>query len=592
MEVAAVSAILVVTIILLVTERVPVDLTAFGIMVALMVPGILTPAEAIAGLANPAPVTIAVLFVVSKGLVRTGSLDFIANKMIVYSAGSPKKLLFLSLFLVGGFSSFLNNTPVVILFISITMTVCCEYSLSPSRFLMPISFVSILAGTSTLIGTSTNIIVSDVAVEYGADPIGMFELSKLGMPVAMIGAIFLYFFAPRLLPNHKEPICELKSGSEKNRYISELLVPARSPFVGKDIATELTRRFPEVELFQILRGALVLDPAREPVEAMTGDLLLIKASAAELAQILDKQCARLPVGAEGIVARPHDRSRVIAELLVQPNSDAVGRRLSNLVASLDIHINFIGVKRHWQHFSREHVLDLRLSVGDILLVQAPIDHIDAIRAAGDLLVIEDVHQRIVNRRKAPIAMGLFLAMILATSFGGVSILTTSMTAMVLMLVTGCLSLRTAYRAIDARVLILIVGTLSLGAALTKTGAADIYAEAFLTPFAGMSPTIVLSAFILLTSVLSLFLSNNATAVLILPIAMSTAHALGVDPRPFVVGICFGASACYASPIGYQTNLLVYGPGGYRFTDYLKLGIPLNIFVWLASSIMVPILWPL
>jgi di/tricarboxylate transporter len=217
--------------------------------------------------------------------------------------------------------------------------------------------------------------------------------------------------------------------------------------------------------------------------------------------------------------------------------------------------------------------------------------VDQIRSAGDLIVIEDVHHSLVNHKKAPIAMGIFLAMILATTIGLTDILVAAMMAMLLMVLTGCLSLRDAYRSIDARVLILIVGTIALGNALSKTGAADVYAAALLKPLVGLSPYIVLSAVILLTSVMSLFISNNSTAVLVMPVALATAHSLGVDPRPFVIGICFGASACYATPIGYQTNLLVYNPGGYRFADYLKLGIPLTIAVWLLSSLFVPLIWP-
>jgi di/tricarboxylate transporter len=237
------------------------------------------------------------------------------------------------------------------------------------------------------------------------------------------------------------------------------------------------------------------------------------------------------------------------------------------------------------------VRSLRLGLGDILLVQTPLDHLEQIRSAEELIVIDDVHKTIVNKRKAPLAMGIFLLMIVAATFGIFDILVSALAATFLMIATGCISLREAYRSLDPKVLILIIGTIALGNALSVTGAADLYAKLLLMPFAGMSPYIVLSAFILLTSMLSLFLSNNSTAVLLMPIALSTASALEVDPRAFVIGLCFGASACYATPIGYQTNLLVYGPGGYVFKDYLKLGIPLTIGVWIASSILVPMLWP-
>jgi len=590
MAIAAVSAILVITIVLLVTERLPVDLTALVIMAALMVTGILTPAEALSGFANPAPFTIALLFVVSRGLMRTGALDYVTEWLIQHSGGNERRLLFLSLFIVGGFSSFLNNTPVVVLFISVIMAVCSRYGLSPSKFLLPISFVSIMAGTSTLIGTSTNILVSDVAAQYGMAPIGMFELTLLGAPTAMAGAVFLYFISPRLLPSHREPVLESKGG-ESQRYISELLISEDSALIGDDALGALRQRFPDIDLYEVVRGQQRLFPSLGPVGLEAGDVMLVKATAPQLAQILDRRCARLPKGEGGTIADPHDSRALIVELLVPPNSDAVGRRLPRLLASLDAHINVIGVKRHWTHIGPDNVQDLRLAVGDIVLVQTPLDHLEQLRAAGELLVLEDVHKTILNRRRAPIAMVIFAAMILATAIGLTDILVASMVAMILMLLTRCLSLREAYRALDARVLILIVGTLSLGVALSKTGAADLYAQLFLAPFDGMSPHVVLSAFILLTSVLSLFLSNNSTAVLLIPVALSTAATLGVDPRPFIIGICFGASACYATPIGYQTNLLVYGPGGYRFADYLKLGLPLNVGVWLIASVFVPILWP-
>ncbi len=591
MAVLTVSILLVATIALLVTEKLSVELTALGLMVALAVTGILTPAETVAGFAHPAPITVGLLFIVSQGLVRTGAVDFITQWVMRRSQGNPKVLLALMLVLVGGFSSLLNNTPVVVLFMSITMAVCCQHSLSPSKFLLPVSFVSILAGTSTLIGTSTNIIVSDVAVAQGLEPIGMFELTLLGAPIAMVGAVFLYFCSSKLLRAHKEPACELRD-DETQRYISELLIPDRSDLIGLEAPAGLTRKLPNIELYEIIRGNRIIDLLGETVALAAKDLLLVKASASDLAQVLDARCAVLPKSDEGTIAKPYDEGSIIVELVVAPNSSHNGRRLPQVLAQFDAHVHLLGLKRQQVHFSAQKVKNLHLSVGDILLVQAPADHIGQIRAAGDFVVVEGVHRSIVKRRRAPLAMAIFLAMVAAASFGIIDILVAALAGTFLMLVTRCLALQEAYRALDARVLLLIIATIALGGALNKTGAADLYAQAFLTPFAGASPQLVLSGFILLTSVLSLFLSNNSTAVLLVPIALSTAATLGVDPRPFIIGICFGASACYASPMGYQTNLLVYGPGGYRVSDYLRLGLPLNLFVWATASIFVPILWPL
>jgi di/tricarboxylate transporter len=590
MAVLTVSILLVVTIVLLVTEKLSVELTALGLMVALAVTGILTPAETVAGFAHPAPITVGLLFVVSQGLVRTGAVDFITQWVMHRSQGNPKVLLALMLLLVGGFSSFLNNTPVVVLFMSITMAVCCQHALSPSKFLLPISFVSILAGTSTLIGTSTNIIVSNVAVSSGLAPIGMFELTILGAPLAMIGAVFLYFFSAKLLRAHKEPVCEIRD-DDKQRYISELLIPDESDLIGLEAPAGLARKLPKIELYEVIRGDRVIDLLGESVTLAAADVVLVKASASDLVQVLDSRCAVLPKGDEGTIAKPYDEGSIIVELVVAPNSLHEGRRLPQILAQFDAHVHLLGLKRQRVHYSAQKVKNLHLSVGDILLVQAPADHIDQIRAAGDFVVVEGVHRSIINRRRAPLAMAIFLAMVAAASSGLTDLLVAALVGTFLMLVTRCLALREAYRALDARVLLLIIGTIALGGALNKTGAADLYAQYFLMPFAGAGPHIVLSGFILLTSVLSLLLSNNSTAVLLVPIALSTATALGVDPRPFIVGICFGASACYASPIGYQTNLLVYGPGGYRVADYLRLGLPLNLFVWAAASVFVPLLWP-
>jgi di/tricarboxylate transporter len=590
-DVVIVTVVLFAAIVLLVTEKLPVDLTAICIMVVLIVTGILTPKEALLGFSNPAPITVAVLFAVSRGLVRSGALDFITASVIKFSRGEPKRLLFFTLFLVGGFSSFLNNTPVVVLFITVIMAVCFEYDLSPSKFLLPISFVSILAGTSTLIGTSTNIIVSDLAVQHGLAPIAMFELSILGVPMAMAGAVFLYFAAPRVLGSHKEPVGEIRK-RYKHRYISDLVIPKGSFLIGKEPVKALTEKYPGIEIFQVFREFRLLDPERESVTLMPGDEILVKATAQQLTQILDNRIALLPSEENETVTRPYDRNFIIIELLVPPNSSAVRQYLDVFMASLDAHIKVLGIKRHGRHYPATKVRNLRLELGDIVLVQTPLDHLDQIRSMEELIVIEDVHQTIINRRKAPLASGIFLLMILATTIGIADILVSGMVAMLLMVLTGCLRLREAYRSIDVRVLILIIGTIALGEAISKTGAADVYTAVLLKPLVGLNPHLVLSAFILMTSLLSLFISNNSTAVLLMPIALTTAASLQVDPRAFIIGLCFGASACYATPIGYQTNLLVYGPGGYAFRDYLKLGIPLSLGVWILSSIFIPILWPL
>ncbi len=590
MEIIIVSAILVVVIVLLVSEKLPVDLTSLGIIAALMVAGLLTPAEALAGFANPAPITIAALLIVSRALVRTGGLDWLADKVISLTRGRPTPLLLLSLAMTGVFSAFINNTPVVVLFISMFLAFCSRHGLAPSKYLLPISFMSILAGTSTLIGTSTNIVISDLGAASGCEPIGMFELSSLGVPIALVGGLYLVLLSGKLLPSHRSPVCEA-GGQDSPRYISELRLSADSPWVGKPAVDTIVSAYPEMEVYEVIRDERVVDPNTDVIDLAAGDLLLLKASATDLVDLLDRKLAALPGAEADGVLRPFGEGALIVELIVPPASEVEGLTVESGVQVADPDLKVIGVRRGQHHFSGQKLAEIKLATGDILLVQCSTGCVSTFRARGELIVMEEVFHSIRVRRRAPIALAGFLAMIGLASSGVVDILVASVAAAFLMILTGCVSLKGAYRSLDVKVLMLLIGTIALGSALKKTGAADLYAEGFLSLFAGAGPHWVLFGFVFLTSALSHVLSNAATAVLLVPIAMASAASLGVDPRPFLIGICFGASACYATPIGYQTNLLVYAPGGYRFSDFIKLGLPLSFLVCLAAGLLVPLVWP-
>jgi di/tricarboxylate transporter len=590
MDVVLVSILLAVVIFLLVSEKLPVDLTAIGILAVLPALGLLTPAEALVGFANPAPVTIAALLVVARGLVRTGGLKWLAGRFVDWTGGRPRPLLALSLGLAGLFSAFINNTPVVVLFIGMFLAFCSTHGLSPSKFLLPISYVSILAGTCTLIGTSTNILVSDLGMQYGCRPIGMFELSSLGVPIALLGGLFLFLVGPRLLPDHRSPICEGPRG-DRARYISELRVPGSSPLVGQEPREALTAGHPELEVYEVLRAEAVFDPNSEAVLLEPDDILLVKGSASDLVELLDAGQVQLAVEPGLSSSRPFEEGIQIVELIVPPGSEVDGLSVELAFGASEPSLQVIGVLRGHAHFSGAKLADLKLATGDILLVQCPTACVNSVRARGEVIVLEEVLQSIVVRRRAPLALGIFLVMIGLVSAGVADILVGSLGAAFLMIVTGCVSLRGAYRSIDVKVLLLLIGTIALGAALQKTGASELYAHSFLNLFSGAGPGWILGAIVFLTSVLSHFMSNGSTAVLMVPVALAAASALGLDPRPFLIGICFGASACFATPIGYQTNLLVYAPGGYRFSDFIKLGLPLSLFVCLAASLAIPLVWP-
>lgn len=590
MDIWSISIILLLTLFLLITEKISVDLTAIGIMVLLVVSNILTPKEAIGGFANPAVITVGAMFIVSKGMMRTGGVEFIGRKIIRMAGGNYKFALIIILLSVAIASAFINNTPVVILFIPVVMTMCCEFGLSPSKFLIPISYASILAGTCTLIGTSTNIIISDLSVSFGYEGLTMFELSTLGVPLAITGILFLYFAAPRVLPALANPICQLQDSAHR-QYLAELKISEKSNLIGKNPGDIFSEKYPSIKVIELIKKSHIYHPNRVKMIISAEDILLVKGSLNDLVAILHNEGVDLPTTEMDLVLGAQKDAPIVVELIISPHSTLRGQQLNRTSLAKDPGINIIAVKRTNLHMTEKQIHDVRLQTGDILLIWCHESKLESIRSSTEYIVIEDVYEELVHKRKALWSIINFVGMVVTASLGLADIMTCALTAAFLMIITGCLQMRDAYRALQGDVLLLIAGTIALGTAMQKTGASQLYAEAFLSIFTGFSPIIILGAIILLTSICTQLLSNNATAVLLLPIAISTAVGIGVDPKPFIIGVCFGASACFATPMGYQTNLMVYGPGGYSFFDYMKLGIPLNIFVVVASTLCIPLIWP-
>jgi di/tricarboxylate transporter len=437
-----------------------------------------------------------------------------------------------------------------------------------------------------LIGTSTNIIISDLSAKHGLGSLGMFELSPLGVPIALLGIFFLIFASPKLMPGLHNPVCELKD-DEHRRYLAELHVPRKSPIIGENPDSYFTEKYANMEVLELIRYSHVFYPDRDPVKIAPDDLLLVKGSANDLVEILHEEVVELPLTEEGINFGDEQKESLIVELIIPPQSSLLGERLVSTRLRRDPDIHIIAIKRRELHYAEPKVKDIRLKIGDILLVRLPDSSLDRLRGETDFIIVEDIHHEIVHKRLARRAFLIFGAMVVVASTGLADILVCALAAAFLMVLTGCLQLRDAYRAMDGRVLLIIIAMIALSAALEKTGASEFYARAFLNLLRGLSPAYILSGVILLTSISTHVLSNNATAILLLPIAISAAQGLGVDPKPFIIAVCFGASACFATPIGYQTNLLVYGPGGYRFSDFLKLGMPLNVLVLVMGSLFIP-----
>jgi len=589
-QIIFVSLLLITTLLLLISEKISVDKTAMGIMVLLSLTRILTPKETVAGFANPAVITVAAMFLLSRGLIRTGAVEFVTQLVLRFSKGKKTYAFLFILVTVAVSSAFINNTPVVVLFIPIVMGLSCEYDFSPSKLLIPLSYVSILAGTCTLIGTSTNIIISDLFESSGYEPLSMFELSTIGIPIAVLGIIFLVFVSPKLMPGRTAPVCELDEEKE-TKYIAELIVPHKSPLVGNDTIIETAEEDMGLTVIEIFRNGNIFDPSRTRISLKPEDILLVKGSAEDLVTCLNKQVLKLAHGEENMGFGSSQKDELIVELIVPPLSSLLREPLLSTDLQNDSDIQIIAIRSRQRHYSYRKIQTVKLKIGDIILVRCPREKLSRIRNNADFVVIEDIHHAMIDKEKARIAVTIFGGVILSATLGLADIMAASLAGVFLMTLTRCLSLKDAYSSLQSDVLLIIIGTIALGLAMQKTGATKLYADFFLSLFAGQSPNLVLLGIILLSSICSHLLSNNATAVLLLPIAISTAVSLGANPKPFIIGLCFGASACYATPIGYQTNLLVYSPGGYRFSDYIKLGLPLNILVILLASISIPMIWP-
>ena len=487
MDIWIISAILVLAVYLLITEKISVDLTAIGIMVLLVVSRILTPHEAIGGFANPAVITVGAMFVVSKGMMRTGGVEFLGRKIIKSARGNYKLALIIILLSVAVASAFINNTPVVILFIPVVMTMCCEFGLSPSKFLIPVSYASILAGTCTLIGTSTNIIISDLSVSFGYTGLSMFELSTLGVPLAAAGIVFLYFAAPKVLPALANPICQLQD-SDHRQYLAELKIPGKSNLIGSNPDEIFVEKYPSIKVIELIKKSYIYHPHRNKMTITAEDILLVKGSLNDLVAILHNEEVELPTSEKGLVLGAQKDAPIVVELIISPHSSLRGQQLQRTDLARDPDVNIIAVKRTNLHLTERQIHDVRLQTGDILLIWCPESKLEQIRSSTEYIVIEDVYEELVHHRKAWWSIINFICMIGTATLGLADIMTCALTAAFLMIITGCLQMRDAYRALQGDVLLLIAGTIALGTAMQKTGASQLYAESFLSLFAGFSPS--------------------------------------------------------------------------------------------------------
>ena len=575
--------------VLFVTEAIRIDVVGLGLIVGVVALGLCPPEAAVAGFSNPALLTVAAMFVLSAGLNRTDALAAAADWLIHLSGGGSKRLLLLVMVAAIVMSAFINNTTVVVIFIPVVIGVAQEFGSSPSRLLMPLSYASIFGGSCTLIGTSTNLLVSSLAEEAGHKPIGMFELAPMGLIFVVAGTIYLMTVGRYLLPERR-PVSAAVRGEAAREYLTEVQVRRGSSLVGHTVGESTLAEHPDLGVLQIVRGEQIIWPPLDRVTIQEDDVLMIRGQVETLVSVQSSGMLQiLPELARGQI-QFDPKAATLAEVVILPNSPLVGMRVGDARFRRLYGVTVMALQRRGTHF-RDKVTEMDLRPGDILLVYGDESAIDTLKGVDEFVVLERPRAIRQDSSKAVWALLILASVVVLATTGVSSILMAALGGALAMLLTGCVRPKEAYRAIDFRILMLIAGALALAQAIEQTGTADMLAGQLLVVAGQHGPHLTLALVYLLTLLTTEVVSNNAAAVIAFPVALSTAHALGVDARPFMMAVTFAASASFATPIGYQTNTLVYGAGGYRFADFLRVGSPLSVAFFAIAVVAIPWIWP-
>ncbi len=574
--------------VLLATEKAQLGVIGIGLIVAVAVPEVITAKEAIAGFANTAVVTVAALFIVGEGLQRSGAASIFASRILASTGGSETTVVLLIMLMSALLSAFINNILVVITFLPVVTSICRSTGLYPSRLLIPLSYASILGGMCTLVGTSTNLLISGVLEDSGLPGIGMFEMSLPGLLIVVAGFLYIALIGRHFLPRIHSLAAQLKPEDFKE-YVTEISVGEGSSLIGK-APGEVVGKAEESNLYiaMLVRGERVYRPPFADEQICQGDILVAGGEVGELAHLHSPENRRKGYDQETEHFDPTQMS--FFELSPTPLSSRIGLPLRELEIKARYDAVVVGLLRNGHH-QQTRIADLHLRTGDVLLAFGNDSSREALRHSPDFNLIEGVDEKIYRRSKAPVAGLILISVVLLFITGLIHPCTAALCGALAMVVTGCLSVQQANRAVNWPLIMFIAGTLAVSKALQATGA-DLLIGHWLSDSIGSNdPFFLLAGLYLATIVFTELLSNNAVAVMMTTVALATAEVAGVDPRPLVMAVLFGASSCFASPIGYHTNLLVFGPGGYRFRDFLKVGIGLDLALGAMGILAVSYFFP-
>jgi di/tricarboxylate transporter len=568
--------------------KVRIDIVALCVLVALFVLNLIEPEQALYGLANQATVTIAAMFVISAGLVRTGLVEWAARQLDRIAGKTELRLMLILSLTAAILSAFIINAAIVAIFIPVSMVLSRGRKIAPSKILIPLSFASQFGGVCTLVGTSTNLIVNSIAVNRGLEPFGFFEFLPLGLAMVGAGMVYLAAVGHWLLPVRKGEEEQI----DKYRlvdYLAELQVTEKSPLIGQTWEKCGVGDETKVELTNFLRGTKAVSrPTRTRIKA--DDILLLHGNVEQILEIESKYGLKILKNARVKDQELSSHNMKLSEVLVPPDSNLIGRTLADATFFRRHKLTILAIQRRGKTL-RERLADIKLAENDTVLLQGHEDDIAHIMNSPNVIVTNELTDLYLRKDHAIIAIVILIAVVALTTLNVMPVMLAAILGAVAMVVTQCLNIEEAYKSIDWKIIFLLAGVLPLGLALEQSGATLWLAEHVLEPLASHGPVLLLSAFYLITAIFTEAMSNNAAAAILAPIAFTTAASLGIDPRPLLIAITFAASTSFATPIGYKTNTMIYSPGGYHFTDFTKIGVPLNLVFWGLATLLIPLIWP-